>query len=73
MAKHTWQQQLESRSEVHVKKDPIPIAEALIRPEVAEGMPENITLKRQHAKAAHDKYARPLPAPSRRTSTSSTS
>ena len=39
----------------------IPTAEVLLKPEVADGVFDNIIRKRQQAKAAYDKRARPLP------------
>ena len=39
----------------------IPTAEALLRPEVVEGMHDNIKRKRQQTKATYDKSVRPLP------------
>ena len=39
----------------------IPTAEALLKPEVVEGVHDNIKRKRQQTKATYDKSARPLP------------
>ena len=39
----------------------IPTAEALLKPEVVEGVYDNIKRKRQQTKATYDKSARPLP------------
>ena len=39
----------------------IPPAEALLKPEVVEGVHDNIKRKRQQTKATYDKSARPLP------------
>ena len=39
----------------------IPTTEALLKPEVIDGVYENIKRKRQQAKAAYDKHANPLP------------
>ena len=39
----------------------IPTAEALLKPEVVEGLHDNIKRKRQQTKATYDKSARPLP------------
>lgn len=39
----------------------IPTTEALLKPEVIDGVYENIKRKRQQAKAAYDKHAKPLP------------
>ena len=39
----------------------IPTAEVLLKPEVADGVFDNIIRKRQQAKATYDKRARPLP------------
>ena len=39
----------------------IPTAEALLKPEVVEGVHDNINRKRQQTKATYDKSARPLP------------
>ena len=38
----------------------IPTTEALLKPEVIDGVYENIKSKRQQAKAAYDKHAKPL-------------
>lgn len=39
----------------------IPTTVALLKPEVIDGVYDNIKRKRQHAKAAYDKHAKPLP------------
>ena len=39
----------------------IPPAEAFLKPEVVEGVHDNIKRKRQQTKATYDKSARPLP------------
>ena len=39
----------------------IPPAEALLKPEVVEGVHDNIKRKRQQTKATYDKTTRPLP------------
>ena len=39
----------------------IPTTEALLKPEVIDGVYENIKRKRQQAKAAYDQHAKPLP------------
>ena len=39
----------------------IPTTEALLKPEVIDGVRDNIKRKRQQAKAAYDKHAKPLP------------
>ena len=39
----------------------IPTTEVLLKPEVIDGVYENIKRKRQQAKAAYDKHAKPLP------------
>jgi len=39
----------------------IPTTEALLKPEVADGVYDNIKRKRQKAKAPFDKHATPLP------------
>ena len=39
----------------------IPTTEALLKPSVIDGVYENIKRKRQQAKAAYDKHAKPLP------------
>uniref|UniRef100_A0ABM0MHB3 Uncharacterized protein K02A2.6-like n=1 Tax=Saccoglossus kowalevskii TaxID=10224 RepID=A0ABM0MHB3_SACKO len=37
----------------------IPTAEALLKPQIVDGVPENIKIKRQKAKAVYDKHAKP--------------
>ena len=39
----------------------IPTTEALLQPEVADGLYDNIKRKKQQAKVAYDKHAKPLP------------
>lgn len=42
-------------------KTRIPTTLGLLKPQVVDGVPDDIKLKRQKAKTAYDKHARPLP------------